>query len=99
MPDRDLRDCRVLVVEDEYMLADELEMELVDAGATVLGPVGTVGEAMAMIEAEAEIDGAVLDVNLRGKMAFPAADLLFVRKLNGATLRKKGHSAQRRPLP
>lgn len=69
MPDRTLRDCRVLVVEDEYMLADELEMELADAGAAVLGPVGAIEDAIAIIEAEAEIDGAILDANLGGEMS------------------------------
>lgn len=71
-----LRDRRILIVEDEYMLADELRGELGDAGATVLGPVGTVADALALAKRERRIDGAVLDVNLRGEMAFPVADLL-----------------------
>ena len=79
MPDRTLRDCRVLVVEDEYMIADELCIELGDAGAVVLGPVGTIGDALALISAQPHIDGAILDVNLRGERAFPAADLLVER--------------------
>ena len=41
MPDRTLADCRVLIAEDEYMLADDLRMELEDIGAVILGPVGT----------------------------------------------------------
>lgn len=79
MPDRTLRDCRVLVVEDEYMLADELATELADLGALVLGPVGTVEDALAAIAAEPDMDGAILDANLRGEMVFPAADLLLER--------------------
>ena len=79
MNDRTLRDCRIAVVEDEYLLADELRIELVDAGAIVLGPVGTVRDAMALIEAEAQIDGAILDTNLRGEMVFPVADALEER--------------------
>ena len=47
MFERPLRDRIILVVEDEYMLADELRCEIGDAGATVLGPVGTVGCARA----------------------------------------------------
>lgn len=39
MSERTLRDCHVLVVEDEYMLADELRTELEEAGAVVIGPV------------------------------------------------------------
>ena len=79
MPEPSLKDCRVLVVEDEYMLASELKDELDDAGAIVLGPVGTVEDALKLIQGEAEIDGAVVDVNLHGEMAYPVADLLLER--------------------
>ncbi|NPU09445.1 response regulator [Bradyrhizobium sp. 83012] len=79
MPERSLRDRHILVVEDEYMLADELRCALGDAGGTVLGPVGTVPDALALIRREGRIEGAVLDVNLRGEMAFPVADLLVER--------------------
>jgi DNA-binding NtrC family response regulator len=79
MTNRTLHQCRVLVVEDEYMLAEALEMELLDVEALVLGPVGTIEEAMALIRTEQEIDGVILDVNLHGKMTFPVADLLVER--------------------
>ena len=79
MTDRTLHECRVLVGEDEYMLADELEMQLVDAGAIVLGPIGTIEEAVDLIRSERKIDGAILDVNLAGEMIFPVADLLIER--------------------
>ncbi|CCD93104.1 putative response regulator receiver (CheY-like protein) [Bradyrhizobium sp. ORS 375] len=79
MLERPLSDRRILIVEDEYMLADELRAELGDAGATVLGPVGTVTDALVLAAREGAIDGAVLDVNLRGEMAFPVADLLIER--------------------
>ena len=79
MTDRTLQACRILVVEDEYLLAADLEMELLDAGAIVLGPFGTVGTAIEFIRTEQEIDGAILDVSLRGEMIFPAADLLIER--------------------
>lgn len=79
MTDRSLRDRRILVVEDEYMLADELRIELGDAGALVLGPVASLDGAIALIKAEPHIDGAVLDVNVRGEWAYPAADLLSDR--------------------
>ncbi len=49
MPDDSLQGRHILVVEDEYMLADELRAELTDAGAVVLGPVGSLAEAMALI--------------------------------------------------
>jgi DNA-binding NtrC family response regulator len=79
MPDRTLHGRRVLVVEDEYLLADELVMELAGAGAVVLGPAGTIEDAFAIIDAERHIDGAILDTNLRGEAVFSAADLLLER--------------------
>lgn len=81
MSDLTLRDCRILVVEDEYMLADELSSELSEAGAIVLGPAGTLEDAMRLIRSEEPIHGAILDVNLRGEMAFAAADMLLARKV------------------
>ncbi|MBO9380100.1 response regulator [Sphingomonas histidinilytica] len=74
-----LSGCRILVVEDEYLLADELQAELEDAGAVVIGPVGDLAGATALIRAERRIDGAILDANLTGEMVFPAADLLIER--------------------
>ncbi|USI73800.1 response regulator [Sphingomonas morindae] len=74
-----LRGCRLLVVEDEYFLAQDLRDHLTAAGATVIGPVGLIDEAVALIVATDAIDGAILDVNLQGEPAFPAADLLTAR--------------------
>lgn len=74
-----LRDRRILVVEDEYMLADDLGAELGARGATVVGPTGSVAGAMALIAATPHLDGAVLDMNLHGEMAFAAADALIAR--------------------
>ncbi|WP_374297033.1 response regulator [Sphingomonas sp.] len=79
MAEPSLRDCHILVVEDEYMLADELRMELEDAGAVVLGPVASVQDAEALIRASDPIHGGILDVNLDGDMVFAAADLLAER--------------------
>lgn len=79
MADHTLEGCRILVVEDEYLLAEELRLELEDAGADVIGPFGTVGEAAGVIRDEPTLDGAVLDVNLHGEMVFEVADLLAAR--------------------
>jgi CheY-like chemotaxis protein len=79
MASRALHRCRVLVVEDEYLLADELAMVLADQGAIVLGPVPSVEQALALLEDEAAPDGAVLDVNLGGNPVFPLADDLIAR--------------------
>jgi CheY-like chemotaxis protein len=79
MVEHSLQGCRILVVEDEYLLADDLSHALTAAGAEVLGPVPSIEEATAMIDAEARIDAAILDVNLRGDMVFPVADALAGR--------------------
>ena len=79
MVDQALEGMRILVVEDEYLLADDLRDALTEAGAQVLGPVPSVGDAQALIAREAEIDAAVLDINLRGEMVFPVADVLSER--------------------
>lgn len=66
---------RILVVEDEYYLADDLVRTLQGQGADVAGPVGTLAEAERIV-AEGRIDCAIVDINLRGEMAFPVADRL-----------------------
>ena len=69
---------RVLVVEDETMVAWLLEDMLADLGCAVVGPAARVNQALAMLDAEA-IDAAVLDVNLNGQMSYPVADALAAR--------------------
>ncbi len=73
---RSLTDCHVLVVEDDYFIMDELRQSFERSGATVLGPVGSIDEALALAETASRIDAAVLDINLHGEMAFPVADAL-----------------------
>jgi len=75
----DFKDKRVLVVEDDYFIAMELCRNLEAAGAEVVGPVGRVGEALAQIARSDGLDGALLDLNLHGAMAFPVADKLCER--------------------
>ncbi|MEE7450206.1 hypothetical protein MRF4_21680 [Methylobacterium radiotolerans] len=70
---------KVLLVEDDYLIADEMRRMLSRRGAEVLGPVATVDEALALVAASSEIDAAVLDINLRDVMVFPVADALEVR--------------------
>ena len=70
---------RVLVAEDEALVALLLEDGLLEAGAEVVGPAGTVGEALRLIEGAASDGGlsaAVLDLNLGGAAAWPVADRL-----------------------
>ncbi|WP_271066822.1 HWE histidine kinase domain-containing protein [Caulobacter sp. NIBR1757] len=68
---------RLLIVEDATLLALELEAGLVEAGAVIVGTAGDVDEAMAL--AEAELDAAVLDVNLGGRLVTPVAERLAAR--------------------
>ncbi|MBV9783448.1 MAG: response regulator [Acidisphaera sp.] len=72
---------RVLVVEDEYFLADDMERALRQLGAEVIGPVPTAEAAMAALERDQPIDAVVLDINLRGQMGFSVADALLARKI------------------
>lgn len=69
---------RVLVAEDDYFIAKSLAGDLREAGADVLGPVASVAEALALVATEA-FDAAVLDVNLRGEMAYPLVDAVMGR--------------------
>lgn len=69
---------RVLVVEDEMLLALDLEEGLLEAGCLVVGPAGNLRVALRMAEAE-DIDAAILDVNLAGERVFPVAQILNER--------------------
>jgi len=69
---------RVLVVEDEMIVAWLLEDMLADLGYQAVGPAARVDQALAMINEEA-IDAAVLDVNLNGQTSYSVADALTVR--------------------
>src|ERR1700688_2424193 len=71
-------DRRVLVVEDEMMVAWLLEDLLAELGYAIVGPAASINQALAMIETEA-IDVPVLDVNLNGEMSYPIADTLVSR--------------------
>jgi DNA-binding response OmpR family regulator len=72
---------RVLVVEDEYLLADDLREILVEHGAEVVGPAATLCDGIRMIEADNRIDFAVLDVQLQGENAFALSAALRDRKI------------------
>ena len=70
---------RILVVEDEYLLAYDLRRDLEAAGAQVLGPAATVSEALRLLDGASLPDAAVLDVNLGGDKVFPLARTLRSR--------------------
>jgi CheY-like chemotaxis protein len=80
MTDQPLAGRRILVVEDEAMIAMLIEDMLADSGALVVGPAGGVAAAMRAIESE-PIDGALLDVNLGGEQSFSVAEALASRNI------------------
>jgi DNA-binding response OmpR family regulator len=69
---------RVLVVEDEALVAMLVEDALLDAGFGVIGPAATVEEALALLGRETP-DAVVLDLNLAGETSTPVADALAAR--------------------
>jgi CheY-like chemotaxis protein len=71
---------RVLIVEDEYFLADETRRKLEAAGATVVGPVGAVAAALDLLDTE-NVDAAILDIHLGEELVFPVADELERRDI------------------
>lgn len=70
---------RILIVEDESLVAMLLETILDDMGCETVGPISTVAEAVALIEGGEALDGALLDVNVAGVEVFPAAAALDAR--------------------
>ena len=66
---------RVLVVEDESLVAMLLETILEDMGCLAVGPAATVDEGLRMAADEA-VDAALLDVNVAGRQVFPVAQAL-----------------------
>ena len=68
----------ILVVEDEFLVAMQIEAVLRGAGWGVIGPAGTLAKAVSMAQT-ATCDGAVLDVNLRGERVDDVAKILSGR--------------------
>jgi CheY-like chemotaxis protein len=71
----------ILVVEDDFFIATGLRGSLEMMGVQVLGPVGRVDDALALIARSERIDAALLDLNLHGVMAYPVADALSERRV------------------
>ncbi len=77
-PSRPLAGARLLVVEDEVLVAMELEQMIADLGAEVVGPFGRLTDALDALRREA-IVGAVLDIQLDGDTTLPLVDVLLER--------------------
>jgi CheY-like chemotaxis protein len=77
-----LRGCKVLVVEDDYLVALAVAGLLEEAGASVVGPVGWADEALSLVEDGSEpVDVAILDVDLHGEKSYAVADALAQRNI------------------
>lgn len=70
---------RILIVEDEALLALELQFAFEDEGADVIGPAQSLISALETVTHAREIDVAVLDVDLAGEDVYPIAELLLQR--------------------
>jgi DNA-binding response OmpR family regulator len=76
LDERPLAGYRVLLVEDNFNIARALTRALQIHGAEVVGPLGTVKDALALAGTDTPVDGALLDINLRGEFAYPVAEAL-----------------------
>jgi CheY-like chemotaxis protein len=77
-PRRRLSKPRILIVEDEAMIAMMIEDMLEDMGCEVAGSFGDLKTALRWVSGhEGDFDAALLDVNLGGETVFPVADLLY----------------------
>jgi DNA-binding response OmpR family regulator len=73
---------RILVLEDEYLIAEFLQDSLERAGAAVIGPIPSVPDALDLLARnDIAIDLALVDVNLHGERAFPVAEVLRERRI------------------
>jgi CheY-like chemotaxis protein len=77
-PSRPLTGLRLLLVEDEAMIAMDMEDLISDLGAEVVGPFARLRDALHALKHE-PIHGAVLDIHLDHETTFPLADALLER--------------------
>lgn len=73
---------KILIVEDDYLVALALSAVLELAGAKVVGPIAWAQEAVSLLEGGTQhIDAAILDVDLNGEKSYPVADALTSRDI------------------
>jgi CheY-like chemotaxis protein len=79
-PDLPLEGQRVLVVEDDYLVAAMLVEQVQGAGGRVVGPIGSLHSALRFLERDDNpLHSALIDLNLHGNSAYPLADALLLR--------------------
>ncbi|MBB4642237.1 HWE histidine kinase domain-containing protein [Rhizorhapis suberifaciens] len=67
---------KLLIVEDEMLIAMQLTESLEEAGWSIMGPAATIEEANQLLSTSPIPDAAILDVNLDGNTVYPLADTL-----------------------
>jgi two-component SAPR family response regulator len=79
VPPQHLVGCRILVVEDEFLTAEELADFILKRGATLIGPFPTLNKGlMGWVESD-PVHVALLDVKLRDQMVYSLADVLIAQ--------------------
>ncbi|CAD6560207.1 hypothetical protein LMG28727_07066 [Paraburkholderia kirstenboschensis] len=78
--DSPLQGRRILVVEDDFFVAQSLCGLIEEAGAKIVGPIGWMDQALKYVESNSDaFDCAVLDVDLHGEKSYAIADWLAAR--------------------
>ena len=69
----------ILVAEDQFLIATDIIQAFQECGFSIAGPVSSLEEAMALLDDSADLAGAVVDLRLRGDLAYPLIDRLLER--------------------
>jgi DNA-binding LytR/AlgR family response regulator len=80
-PRGELKGLRILVVEDNFLVAENLREFLSACGCDVIGPAPRVEVALGLLAANGRLDGAMLDINLGSEDCFPVAAALQEREV------------------
>lgn len=89
-----LAGCRVLIVEDERLVAKYIEVIVNEMGGEIVGPFGHLSAAISAVDSE-RFDIALVDMNLQGDKSFPIAELLLQRQIPFAFM--SGYDASELP--
>jgi len=73
--DYNLHGCKILIAEDDFFIAMDLQTTLESAGVVVVGPAQTVSQALNLLATE-NLDAAILDVRLGRDLVWPVAECL-----------------------
>lgn len=71
----------IMIVEDEYLIALNVEMAMGELGAKVIGPFSLIDDALEALKGADLPDAAILDINIRGRHVFPVAERLLERQI------------------